>query len=140
MLSATSNVFSHGVAAAKEYPFSLRRTLLALAVGLLAIGMLASFNAVFAVGPEEGITGDEYTSAVVTVVAAALVFFMQAGFAFLGAGLIRSKNTQPTTSPSPSWTLPLRPWAFGPLGSRLCSAPLWEFSTTQKAKLLAASE
>ncbi len=93
MLSATSNVFSHGVAAAKEYPFSLRRTLLALVVGLLAIGMLASFNAVFAVGPEEGITGDEYTSAVVTVVAAALVFFMQAGFAFLGAGLIRSKNT-----------------------------------------------
>ena len=29
----------------------------------------------------------------VLVVAAALVFFMQAGFAFLGAGLIRSKNT-----------------------------------------------
>ncbi len=29
----------------------------------------------------------------VLIVAAALVFFMQAGFAFLGAGLIRSKNT-----------------------------------------------
>ena len=29
----------------------------------------------------------------VTIVAATLVFFMQAGFAFLGAGLIRSKNT-----------------------------------------------
>ncbi len=29
----------------------------------------------------------------VLVVAAALVFFMQAGFAFLGAGMIRSKNT-----------------------------------------------
>ncbi|MFQ6078936.1 MAG: ammonium transporter, partial [Thermodesulfobacteriota bacterium] len=28
-----------------------------------------------------------------TLIAAALVFFMQAGFAFLGAGLLRSKNT-----------------------------------------------
>ena len=34
-----------------------------------------------------------YADNIVTVVAAALVFFMQAGFAFLGAGLIRSKNT-----------------------------------------------
>ena len=34
-----------------------------------------------------------YSDNIVTVVAAALVFFMQAGFAFLGAGLIRSKNT-----------------------------------------------
>ena len=29
----------------------------------------------------------------ITIFAAALVFFMQAGFAFLGAGLIRAKNT-----------------------------------------------
>ena len=93
--AATSSlsVLRHGIAAVQEYPFSLRRTLLALAVGLLAVGLLASANAVFAVGPEEGITGDDYTDSVVTVVAAALVFFMQAGFAFLGAGLIRSKNT-----------------------------------------------
>ena len=93
--AATSSlsVLRHGLAAVQEYPFSLRRTLLALAVGLLAVGLLASANAVFAVGPEEGITGDAYTDSVVTVVAAALVFFMQAGFAFLGAGLIRSKNT-----------------------------------------------
>ena len=93
--AATSSlsVLRHGLAAVQEYPFSLRRTLLALAVGLLAVGLLASVNAVFAVGPEEGITGDAYTDSVVTVVAAALVFFMQAGFAFLGAGLIRSKNT-----------------------------------------------
>ena len=93
--AATSSlsVLRHGIAAVQEYPFSLRRTLLALAVGLLAVGLLASANAVFAVGPEEGITGDAYTDSVVTVVAAALVFFMQAGFAFLGAGLIRSKNT-----------------------------------------------
>ncbi len=99
MLSATKSllgngVFSHSVAAVKEYPFSLRRTLLALAVGLLAIGLLASYNAVFAQddGPTtEWLNG--YSDNIVTVVAAALVFFMQAGFAFLGAGLIRSKNT-----------------------------------------------
>ena len=99
MLSATKSllgngVFSHGVAAVREYPFSLRRTLLALAVGLLAVGLLASYNAVFAQGDgptTEWLNG--YADNIVTVVAAALVFFMQAGFAFLGAGLIRSKNT-----------------------------------------------
>ena len=99
MLAATRSLFStqvlsHGVAAVKEYPFSLRRTLLALAVGLLAIGLLASFNIAFAQGDEptnEWLVG--YSDNIVTVVAAALVFFMQAGFAFLGAGLIRSKNT-----------------------------------------------
>ena len=99
MLSATKSilgngVFSHSVAAVREYPFSLRRTLLALAVGLLAVGLLASYNAVFAQG--EGPTTEwlnDYSDNIVTVVAAALVFFMQAGFAFLGAGLIRSKNT-----------------------------------------------
>ena len=99
MLSATKSllsngVFSHGVAAVKEYPFSLRRTLLALAVGLFAVGLLATYNAVFAQGDgptTEWLNG--YADNIVTVVAAALVFFMQAGFAFLGAGLIRSKNT-----------------------------------------------
>ena len=99
MLSATKSLFSHevlnhGVAAVKEYPFSLRRTLLALAVGLLAIGLLASFNIAFAqddAPTTEWLNG--YSDNIVTVVAAALVFFMQAGFAFLGAGLIRSKNT-----------------------------------------------
>ena len=49
MLSATKSLFSnevfgHGLAAVKEYPFSLRRTLLALAVGLLAVGLLATFK------------------------------------------------------------------------------------------------
>ena len=94
MLSATSNVFSHGVAAAKEYPLSLRRTLLLLIVGLLAVGLLATFNIAFAqddAPTNEWLNG--YSDNIVTVVAAALVFFMQAGFAFLGAGLIRSKNT-----------------------------------------------
>ena len=99
MLSATKSllpngVFNHSVAAVKEYPFSLRRTLLALAVGLFAVGLLATYNAVFAQG--DGPTTEwlgGYADNIVTVVAAALVFFMQAGFAFLGAGLIRSKNT-----------------------------------------------
>ena len=99
MLSATKSllgngVLNHSVAAVREYPFSLRRTLLALAVGLFAVGLLASYNAVFAQG--EGPTTEwlnGYADNIVTVVAAALVFFMQAGFAFLGAGLIRSKNT-----------------------------------------------
>ena len=94
MLSATSNVFSYGIAAAKEYPISLRRTLLLLFVGLLAISLLATFNIAFA--QDEAPTNEwlgGYSDNIVTVVAAALVFFMQAGFAFLGAGLIRSKNT-----------------------------------------------
>ena len=99
MLSATKSllgngVLNHSVAAVREYPFSLRRTLLALAVGLFAVGLLATYNAVFAQG--EGPTTEwlnGYADNIVTVVAAALVFFMQAGFAFLGAGLIRSKNT-----------------------------------------------
>ena len=99
MLSATKSLFnsgvlSNGVAAVREYPFSLRRTLLALAVGLLAVGLLATFNIAFAqddAPTTEWLGG--YSDNIVTVVAAALVFFMQAGFAFLGAGLIRSKNT-----------------------------------------------
>ena len=89
-----NGVFNHSVAAVREYPFSLRRTLLALAVGLFAVGLLATYNAVFAQGDgptTEWLNG--YADNIVTVVAAALVFFMQAGFAFLGAGLIRSKNT-----------------------------------------------
>ena len=99
MLSATKSLFnsgvlSNGVAAVREYSFSLRRTLLALAVGLLAVGLLATFNIAFAqddAPTTEWLGG--YSDNIVTVVAAALVFFMQAGFAFLGAGLIRSKNT-----------------------------------------------
>ena len=99
MLSATKSlfsygVFSHGIAAAKEYPISLRRTLLMLFFGLLAISVLATFNIAFA--QDEAPTNEwlgGYSNNIVTVVAAALVFFMQAGFAFLGAGLIRSKNT-----------------------------------------------
>ena len=73
MLSATSNVFSHGIAAAKEYPISLRRTLLLLFVGLLAISLLATFNIAFA--QDEAPTNEwlgGYSDNIVTVVAAAL--------------------------------------------------------------------
>ena len=41
---------------------------------------------------EEVASGVDFTW---TLLAAFLVFFMQAGFAFLGAGLIRSKSTGP---------------------------------------------
>ena len=61
---------------------------------MLAISLLATFNIAFA--QDEAPTNEwlgGYSDNIVTVVAAALVFFMQAGFAFLGAGLIRSKNT-----------------------------------------------
>jgi Amt family ammonium transporter len=62
-------------------------------VGLLAAGILTGYNLVFA----QDITSDEVNldqgSNVIWMFGAFLVFFMQAGFAFLGAGLIRSKNT-----------------------------------------------
>jgi len=71
----------------------LRRALLLIMVGLLAAGILTGYNLVFA----QDITSDEVNldqgSNVIWMFGAFLVFFMQAGFAFLGAGLIRSKNT-----------------------------------------------
>ncbi|HEU0021315.1 MAG TPA: ammonium transporter [Dehalococcoidia bacterium] len=71
----------------------LRRALLLIMVGLLAAGILTAYNLVFA----QDITSDEVNlvqgSNVIWMFGAFLVFFMQAGFAFLGAGLIRSKNT-----------------------------------------------
>ena len=77
-------------------PFRLR---LAMVI-LLGIGIfVGTIGASYAQAPDlEEITGTVETNAglfddFVTVVASALVFFMQAGFAFLGAGLIRSKNT-----------------------------------------------
>jgi Amt family ammonium transporter len=62
-------------------------------VGLLAAGILTGYNLAFA----QDITADvdklDQSSNVIWMFGAFLVFFMQAGFAFLGAGLIRSKNT-----------------------------------------------
>ena len=73
--------------------FRLRLTLL----GLLGLGIFVGSGAVAwadeaALGKriEEVATGVDFTW---TLMAAFLVFFMQAGFAFLGAGLIRSKST-----------------------------------------------
>ena len=68
-------------------PFKLRLWI----VALLGIGVfIGSGGLGYAqTAAEVSATLDDF----VLVVAAALVFFMQAGFAFLGAGLIRSKNT-----------------------------------------------
>ena len=65
---------------------------LVLAVVLLAISSIPAV----AQGPDPSGSGADATTAVNfawTLVAAFLVFFMQAGFAFLEAGLARAKNT-----------------------------------------------
>ena len=71
----------------------LRRVLPYAIAGLLAAGIMAGFNITFA----QEITSDadkiDQGSNLIWMVGAFLVFFMQAGFAFLGAGLIRSKTT-----------------------------------------------
>ena len=70
-------------------PFKLRLAILAL----LGVGIfLGTIGTAYA--QDMGIDDvDSKVENLITVIAAALVFFMQAGFAFLGAGLIRSKNT-----------------------------------------------
>ena len=70
-------------------PFKLRLVMIAL----LGIGI---FIGTMGVAYAQDVTAESVNDTVgnaITVFAAALVFFMQAGFAFLGAGLIRSKNT-----------------------------------------------
>ncbi len=71
----------------------MRRVLIIAMVGLLAAGILTGYNVAFA----QDITSDaeklDQGANVIWMVGAFLVFFMQAGFAFLGAGLIRSQNT-----------------------------------------------
>ena len=62
-----------------------------LVVALLAIGIVIGGGGVaYAQSASEVMTTLDNA---ILVFAAALVFFMQAGFAFLGAGLIRAKNT-----------------------------------------------
>lgn len=64
-----------------------------MVVCLLGVGIF--FGSIGIAYAQEA-TADEVNSTLgdfVLVVAATLVFFMQAGFAFLGAGMIRSKNT-----------------------------------------------
>ncbi len=70
-------------------PFKLKLVMIAL----LGVGV---FIGTIGVAYAQDVTAESVNDTVgnaITVFAAALVFFMQAGFAFLGAGLIRSKNT-----------------------------------------------
>ena len=71
----------------------LRKSLPLIAAGILAASILGGYNIAFA----QDVTSDpaklDQGTNVIWMVGAFLVFFMQAGFAFLGAGLIRSKNT-----------------------------------------------
>ena len=72
---------------------TLRRFLPYVIAGFLAAAILVGWNVAFA----QDITSDaaklDQGTNLIWMVGAFLVFFMQAGFAFLGAGLIRSKNT-----------------------------------------------
>lgn len=71
-------------------PLKLRLALL----GLLAVGIfLGGGGVALAQGGVEDQVARQGVDFSWTLVAAFLVFFMQAGFAFLGAGLIRSKST-----------------------------------------------
>ena len=75
---------------------TLRRFLPYVLAGLLAAAIMAGWNVAFAQGDPPLQEVDDpatHLGNLTTMVAAFLVFFMQAGFAFLGAGLIRSKST-----------------------------------------------
>ena len=71
----------------------LQRILPIVIASLFAAGILAGYNVAFA----QDITSDadklDQGANTIWMFGAFLVFFMQAGFAFLGAGLIRSRNT-----------------------------------------------
>ena len=63
-------------------------------IALLGIGIFfGTVGVAYAQGAVSADAVDSKLNDFILVAAAALVFFMQAGFAFLGAGLIRSKNT-----------------------------------------------
>ena len=93
----------------------LRRFLPYVIAGLFAAAVLAGFNVAFA----QDITSDpvklDQESNIIWMMGAFLVFFMQAGFAFLGAGLIRSKNvTNYMTKSFMDFAIAsLSFWAFG---------------------------
>ena len=74
----------------------LRRFLPYVLAGLLAAAIMVGWNVAFAQGDPPLQEVDDpatHLGNLTTMVAAFLVFFMQAGFAFLGAGLIRAKST-----------------------------------------------
>ena len=70
-------------------PTTLKMRLLMMA--LFAVGIVLSGGGIAYAQSTEEVMGTLDNA--ILVFAAALVFFMQAGFAFLGAGLIRAKNT-----------------------------------------------
>ena len=71
----------------------LRRALPFAVAGLVAVALVTGYSVAFA----QDITSDadklDQSANIIWMLGAFLVFFMQAGFAFLGAGLIRAKNT-----------------------------------------------
>ena len=71
----------------------LRRFLPYTIAGIFAAALLAGYNIAFAQDVTSDVDKLDQGSNIIWMVGAFLVFFMQAGFAFLGAGLIRSKNT-----------------------------------------------
>ncbi len=95
---------------------ALRRFLPYAIAGLFAAAVMAGYNFAFAQDdPSPGETALTDVGNLTTMVAAFLVFFMQAGFAFLGAGLIRSKNvTNYMTKSFMDFAIAsLSFWAFG---------------------------
>ena len=71
----------------------LRRSLPFAVAGLVSVALITGYSVAFA----QDITSDadklDQSAHIIWMLGAFLVFFMQAGFAFLGAGLIRAKNT-----------------------------------------------
>ena len=93
----------------------LRRFLPYAIAGLFAAALMAGYNFAFAQDADPAETNATDIGNLTTMMAAFLVFFMQAGFAFLGAGLIRSKNvTNYMTKSFMDFAIAsLSFWAFG---------------------------
>ena len=93
----------------------LRRFLPYVIAGLFAAALMAGYNLAFAQDAEAVEANATDIGNLTTMMAAFLVFFMQAGFAFLGAGLIRSKNvTNYMTKSFMDFAIAsLSFWAFG---------------------------
>ena len=92
----------------------LRRFLPYVIAGLFAAAVMAGYNFAFAQEANPDANAKDIKN-LTTMIAAFLVFFMQAGFAFLGAGLIRSKNvTNYMTKSFMDFAIAsLSFWAFG---------------------------
>ena len=93
----------------------LRRFLPYIIAGIFAAAIMAGYNVAFAQDADPVETNATDIGNLTTMMAAFLVFFMQAGFAFLGAGLIRAKNvTNYMTKSFMDFSIAsLSFWAFG---------------------------